>query len=54
MESLALESSRMTLISLLAQFTDNTFQSGDIGLLAGSYAVDGVDILFDNFYADVP
>lgn len=40
--------------TMVAQFTDETFQTGDIGLLAGSYAVNGVDVLFDNFYADVP
>ncbi len=33
---------------------DSDFQSGDIGLIAGSYSQPGVDIRFDNFYALTP
>jgi hypothetical protein len=36
------------------QVEDNEFQSGDIGLIAGSYSQPGVDIRFDNFYALTP
>jgi serine/threonine-protein kinase len=38
----------------LAYFEDDTFQSGDIGLLAGTYAIAGTDILFDDFGAFMP
>ena len=33
------------------EVTDNDFQAGDVGLMAGSYSQPGVDIRFDNFYA---
>jgi len=33
----------------LAQVQDSTLASGDIGLLAGTFAQPGVDVVFDNF-----
>lgn len=33
----------------LAQVTDTTFRSGEVGVLAGSYDEPGVEISFDNF-----
>jgi len=35
----------------VARVTDTSFTSGDVGLLAGTFANTGVDILFDNFSA---
>lgn len=40
--------------TLLIQVEDSDLSSGDIGLLAGTYAIPGTDILFDNLYADSP
>jgi hypothetical protein len=41
--------------SLVAQVTDSTFTSGgDVGLMAGTFDVGGVDILFDNFVVTRP
>jgi hypothetical protein len=36
--------------SLLDVQQDKTFGSGDVGLIAGSFEVSGVHIMFDNFY----
>jgi hypothetical protein len=33
----------------VASATDTDFPSGDVGVLAGSFAEPGVDVLFDNF-----
>jgi hypothetical protein len=38
----------------LAQVKDNTFSSGDVGLVAGSYTTPGTDIRFDNFIVYEP
>jgi hypothetical protein len=38
----------------LAQAEDGDFESGDVGVLAGSYDTPGVDILFDNFVVKRP
>lgn len=38
----------------LAEVQDKTFASGDVGVLAGSYAGKDVDILFDNFVVKKP
>jgi serine/threonine-protein kinase len=38
----------------LASFEDDTFQRGDIGMMAGTYAISGTNILFDNFGAFMP
>jgi hypothetical protein len=38
----------------LAQVTDATFTSGDVGLLAGTFDTPGVDIRFDNFVVTKP
>jgi hypothetical protein len=41
--------------SLVAQVTDSTFTSGgDVGLMAGTFDVGGVDVLFDNFVVTRP
>jgi hypothetical protein len=39
---------------LLGEFDDTQFTSGDVGLIAGSFDVAGVDILFDNFVVSKP
>jgi hypothetical protein len=39
---------------MVEQVYDNTFQSGDVGLLAGTYESVGTDILFTNFLVIVP
>lgn len=39
---------------LLAQIQDSTFTEGEVGLIAGSNAMIGVDILFDNFVVYQP
>lgn len=33
----------------LLQVTDKTFTHGDVGMIAGSFSIKGVEILFDNF-----
>jgi hypothetical protein len=33
----------------VAQAQDSTLTSGDVGLLAGTFATPGVDVVFDNF-----
>ena len=33
----------------IAQAQDSTLPSGDVGLIAGTFAEPGVDVLFDNF-----
>jgi hypothetical protein len=38
----------------LAQVQDATLTSGDIGLLAGTFATPGVDVVFDNFVVFQP
>jgi hypothetical protein len=38
----------------VASVTDSDFQSGDVGLLAGSYDEAGADLLFDNFVVYQP
>jgi len=38
----------------LEQVTDSTFDSGDVGLLGGSFETGGVDLLFDNFIVYQP
>lgn len=38
----------------IAQAQDATLTSGDIGMLAGTFAAPGVDIIFDNFVALQP
>jgi hypothetical protein len=38
----------------LAEVRDATFPTGDVGLIAGSYDVPGVDIRFDNFIVSQP
>ncbi len=38
----------------LLEVRDGDFLDGDVGLIAGSYAVKGVDILFDNFVVREP
>lgn len=38
----------------LADVKDSSFQSGDVGLIAGTYDQTGVDILFDNFVVMKP
>jgi hypothetical protein len=38
----------------LMEAQDADFTSGDVGLLAGAYEVEGVDILFDNFVVKKP
>jgi hypothetical protein len=38
----------------LASFEDETFQSGDIGMMAGTYTISGTDTLFDDFGAYLP
>jgi hypothetical protein len=40
--------------SLLAEVTDASYQSGDVGLLVGSYDQPGVDVIFDNFVVTHP
>ena len=40
--------------SQVAQAQDGDFSEGDIGLLVGTFAEPGVDILFDNFLATQP
>jgi hypothetical protein len=39
---------------LLMEAEDSDFSSGDVGLLAGAYNEQGVDILFDNFVVKKP
>jgi hypothetical protein len=39
---------------LLAEHQDDSFTSGDVGLLAGSFDVPGTDIHFDNFVVRKP
>ncbi len=39
---------------LLDQQTDVEYASGNVGLLAGTFATPGTDILFDNFYVFKP
>jgi hypothetical protein len=38
----------------LAQVRDSEFQSGDVGLIAGTYQTPGTDIRFDNFTVYTP
>jgi hypothetical protein len=38
----------------VAQTQDSTLASGDIGLIAGTFATPGVDIIFDNFVVLAP
>ncbi|MCD6401507.1 MAG: hypothetical protein J7L73_06200 [Anaerolineales bacterium] len=38
----------------VANVVDNTFQEGDVGLIAGTFDNPGVDILFDNFIVRKP
>jgi serine/threonine-protein kinase len=38
----------------LAQGEDSTFTSGDVGMLAGTYSVQGADLLFDDFVISQP
>ena len=38
----------------LTEVRDGDFLDGDVGLIAGAYAVQGVDILFDNFVVKEP
>lgn len=38
----------------LMEATDSSFTSGDVGVLAGAYDTQGVDILFDNFIVKKP
>jgi len=38
----------------LFETRDSTFETGDVGLLAGTYSKPGVDILFDNFRVKQP
>lgn len=38
----------------IAEVSDNEFQTGDIGLIAGTFEVPGVDIYFDNFQVTKP
>ena len=38
----------------LEEAQDAEFSSGDVGLLAGAYHVEGVDIVFDNFVVKKP
>lgn len=38
----------------LAQVQDSTLQHGDVGLLAGTFSLPGVDVVFDNFVALKP
>ncbi len=38
----------------LMEVRDSDFTAGDVGLIAGAYAVQGVDILFDNFVVKKP
>ncbi len=40
--------------SVLHQVQDSTFQSGEVGLLAGAYDEPGVEVLFDNFIVIKP
>lgn len=39
---------------LLAEYQDDSFTSGDVGLLAGSFDIPGTDIYFDNFVVRKP
>lgn len=38
----------------LMEISDSDFEAGDVGLIAGSYTVKGVDVLFDNFVVREP
>lgn len=38
----------------IAQAQDSTLTSGDVGMIAGTFATPGVDIIFDNFVVLVP
>ncbi len=40
--------------TLLRTVSDDTFQEGDVGLMAGTYAEPGVEIFFDNFVVYKP
>jgi len=40
--------------TLLINIQDDTFQSGDVGLIVGNFSQKGVDILFDNFIVVSP
>jgi hypothetical protein len=40
--------------TLLGTRTDDSFQHGDVGLLAGAFTQPGVDVLFDNFIVFKP
>lgn len=40
--------------NLLAEYEDSAFSSGDVGLLAGTFAEAGADISFDNFVVTKP
>jgi hypothetical protein len=39
---------------LLMETEDSTFSAGDVGVIAGAYHLQGVDILFDNFEVKKP
>jgi hypothetical protein len=38
----------------LAEVTDSTFTTGDVGIIAGTFDTAGTDILFDNFVVRAP
>jgi hypothetical protein len=40
--------------ALLSEIQDNSFSSGQIGLIAGAYGTAGVQVLFDNFKVTQP
>ena len=40
--------------TVLADVKDTDFNSGDVGLIAGTYDTSGVDVLFDNFVVTRP
>lgn len=40
--------------TMLAEITDTSFSTGDVGLMAGTFDVAGTDIAFDNFVARTP
>jgi hypothetical protein len=40
--------------TLIASVQDDTFASGDVGLLAGTYDEPGTDVHFDNFVVTAP
>jgi hypothetical protein len=39
---------------LVADVRDDTFASGDVGLIAGTYEEGGVEIHFDDFFVHEP